>query len=361
MRFFEPLIRKDPQYRHGIWFSSPSPSRLIFVEQGQIVSVKGSKEQELFESFLDKTNALPAAQLRYAISKGSSKESFIQTLRNLGFLPKQKLLELQREWVEQLLIEWIQDESITWKFEPVNHASERWGLDISIDRVALASFIIRRSITGLGSSGISIRVLEHQFKHLLVGTLEPLKTILSSHEWITYSQLISAVNRPEELWGLLDYLQIANQIEIQEKVGSSSDKTIADNRRSRPYLHVYGWVILGLALAIAILSVRPRLFTPIESAPPPVVGRNLPIRELDHWTIVINIQADETLLRQIKSDFGEKFSIYFEPSSSGSSTFQVSLGDFASYSEALEVQNSLELSRRSYSNGWGVRKFKDLR
>ncbi len=361
MRFFEPLIRKDPQYRHGIWFSAPSPSRLIFVEQGQIVSVKGSTENELFESFLEKINAFPPPQLSFALSKRVPNESFIQTLKNLGFLPKQKLQELQKEWVEHLLVQWIQDESISWKFEPVNHASERWDLDIQIDRVVLSSFILRRSMREKVFTKIKIRLLQHQFKHLLVGNLESMKSILISHDWITYSQLISGVNKPEELWGLIDYLKLTNQIEIKEEIDLESDKKTHSFKQPRSFTRSFVWSLIGsFILAIIWNQFYPNQseITDSVNVTPPIFNQT--IREPDHWTIIINIQADESLLSEIKSDFGDKFSLHIVPISPGSKTFQISLGDFASYSEALEIQTSLDLARRTYSNGWGVRRIRDL-
>lgn len=368
MRFFEPLIHKDPKYRHGIWFSSPSPSRLIFVEQGQIISLKGSSENELFETFLAKVNALPPNQLTYALSKVSPRDSFNQTLRNLGFLTKSKLLELQKQWVEQLLIDWIQDESITWKFEAVNHASENWGIDIQLDRIVLTSSILRRSTIGAGSPKIRIRVINHQFKHLLVGPIERLKVILNSHEWIPYSVLASEVNQPDVLWGLLDYLKNTGHIEVLEDETHSQFKettgsplqTSGHGRRSIRSFSLSISLTLGLLIIIGVLSAWVTKKKPIQPAPYQLLEGSVPLREKNHWTIVINIQANEESLTQIKSDFGERFSLYFDPSPPGSSKFRVSLGDFASYSEALEVLNSLELHRRPYSNGWGVRKFKDL-
>ncbi|MFM8234470.1 MAG: hypothetical protein ACKN9J_05210 [Holophagaceae bacterium] len=362
MRFYDPLIRKDPRYRHGIWFSSTSPSRLIFIERGQIVSVKAAKDIEFFETFLKKVNALSQAQLDYALSKSSHKDSLGQTLKNLGFLPKVKLQALQQEWVLQLLSNWILDESTDWKFEPVNHASEDWGLNIDLEHLVLSCMIHQRSLIKASDSRlIKLRVTQHQFNHLLVGPLEPFKSIFSSNEWILSSELIGVVSQSELVWGLLDYLKMAGHIQISDEVILSKQEIPTPSSRRRLNTRVLASILLGIVMFTGGVWGWQRYQSKLNTMPLLVpMNVNSPIQEQDHWTIVISIQADETLLTQIKSDFAERYSLYYSPSPSQPSAYQVSLGDFRSYSEALEVLNSLDLMRRPYTNGWGVRKFKDL-
>lgn len=369
------LLRADALERNGIWVSRPSPSRLIYIENSEVIFAKGRDASERLDSFLIQKGILTSAQVSHALSKNNSYDSLVKTLLALGFLSPERMRGHVQEWIETILRNAINDKTSSWSFESVKHAIDQSPCKFPIGKICYESYLAPPSGEPLSASILYlIRQAPSSSLHEWLKN-DPIYVALPKDSWLTLEQIQKAAEKSVYLKPFMDYLNDSKLLElkpISESIDLSSGPRKIRTSFSKFLLKLSFVAFLVIAIFYAS-RLMPITRKATDSGGPPLEGpiplsviasdkpqsKVRPLEQADQnlWAITLNFDANSTVIKLWEEDLRLKKSLYIQQGSRG---YLIVLGPYVDFDEANRDLELLTKDQILRSNGLGIKKFSDL-